>query len=72
MSIKWNFDIAAYYALWVNSYLQDLHLDVPELRHELRQSTFVIKALERFAALFNHTERKVSADGSDPTFCWSL
>ena len=64
MSIKWNFDIAAYYALWVNSYLQDLHLDVDELRHELRQSTFVIKALERFAALFNQTERKVSADGN--------
>ena len=63
MSIKWNFDIAAYYALWVNSYLQDLHLDVADLRHELRQSAFVVKALEGFAALFNQTERAVTASG---------
>lgn len=64
MSIKWNFDIAAYYALWVNSYLQDKHLDVADLRHELRQSTFVIKTLERFGSLFNETERKVRAQGN--------
>jgi len=63
MSIKWNFDIAAYYALWVNSYLMDKHLDIDDLRHEMRQSTFVIKALERFSALFLECERKVSATG---------
>ncbi len=63
MSIKWNFDIAAYYALWVNSYIQDLHLDISDLRHELRQSTFVIKTLERFGSLFTKTERKVSGQG---------
>jgi len=63
MSIKWNFDSAAYYALWVNSYLLDKHLDIDDLRHEMRQSSFVIKALERFSALFLECERKVSATG---------
>jgi len=63
MSVKWNFDIAAYYALWVNSYIQDLHLDLKDLRHELRQSNFVIQTLERFGNLFNETERKVSERG---------
>lgn len=63
MSARWNFDIAAYYALWVNSYLQDLHLDVEDLRHELRQSAFVVRALEGFGALFNRAERAVTARG---------
>ena len=63
MSIKWNYDIAAYYALWVNSYLQDLHLDLDDLRHELRQGAFVVKALERFAELFGRTERAVTEAG---------
>lgn len=64
MSIKWNFDIAAYYALWVNSYLMDKHLDIADLRHELRQSTFVVKALERFRQMFLECERKLSGDGN--------
>ena len=42
---------------------QDLHLDVADLRHELRQSAFVVKALEGFAALFSQTERAVTASG---------
>lgn len=63
MSIKWNFDIAAYYALWVNSYLQDRHLDIADLRRELRQANFVVTALERFATLFLETERRVTARG---------
>jgi len=64
MSIKWNFDIASYYALWVSSYLQDMHLDVDELRHELRQSSFVIKTLDRFGHLFAECERRTTADGN--------
>jgi flavin-dependent dehydrogenase len=63
MSIKWNFDIANYYALWVSSYLQDQHLDLAELRHELRQANFVVKALERFGGLFSETERAVTTAG---------
>ncbi|MFK7742392.1 MAG: NAD(P)/FAD-dependent oxidoreductase [Planctomycetota bacterium] len=63
MSIKWNFDIAAYYALWVNSYLQDQHLATDDLRHELRQSNFVVTALQRFGNLFLETERKVTKQG---------
>lgn len=64
MSIKWNFDIAAYYALWVDSYLRDMHLDTADLRHELRQSAYVVKALESFGALFNRTERRVTEQGA--------
>ena len=63
MSIKWHLDIAAYYALWVNSYLQDLHMDLGDLRHELRQSSFVVKSLEQFAKLFGQTEQAVTAAG---------
>jgi hypothetical protein len=47
----------------VNSYLQDLHLDLSYLRHELRQRTFVVRALEGFGALFQRAERAVSARG---------
>ena len=41
----------------------DKHLEVDDLRHELRQSTFVVKALERFAGLFLEAERKVTVSG---------
>lgn len=60
---KWDFDVASYYNLWVESYLQDQHLDVDELQRELRQQAFVVKALERFGQLFAATERAVSARG---------
>ena len=63
LSIKWDFDVASYYNLWVESYLQDWHLDLDMLRMELRQQPFVVKALDRFGALFAETERAVSARG---------
>ena len=63
LQAKWDFDVANYYNLWVESYLQDLHLDLEHLRVELRQQTFVVKALERFGALFAATERAVTARG---------
>jgi flavin-dependent dehydrogenase len=63
LSIKWNFDVASYYNLWVESYLKDEHLDLDKLRMDLRQQSFVVKALERFGALFNETERVVTARG---------
>jgi flavin-dependent dehydrogenase len=63
MSVKWDFDVANYYNLWVESYMQDLHLDVDHLRQELRQQPFVVKALQRFGALFAAAERAVTARG---------
>lgn len=63
LGIKWDFDVASYYNLWVESYMQDHHLDVDMLRMELRQQAFVVKALDRFGALFAETERAVTARG---------
>ncbi|MCB9879725.1 MAG: NAD(P)/FAD-dependent oxidoreductase [Planctomycetes bacterium] len=63
LSIKWNFDIANYYCLWVNSYMVDQHLSVEDLRHELRQAGFVTKTLERFGRLFRDCERVVTQRG---------
>ena len=63
LSAKWDFDVANYYNLQVDAYMQDLHLDLAHLRDELRRQTFVVKALERFGALFAATERAVTARG---------
>ncbi len=63
LSIKWDFDVASYYNLWVESYMQDHHLDLDRLRSEQRQYSFIVKALDRFGALFAETERAVSARG---------
>lgn len=64
VGIKWNFDIANYYALWLSSYLQDHHLDLETLRQELRQASFVVRTLGHFGALFARTERHVTARGA--------
>ncbi len=63
LSLKWNFDVASYYNVWVESYMQDAHLDLDHVRHELRQQPFVVRALERMAGLFAETERVVTARG---------
>ncbi|MBX3461578.1 MAG: tryptophan 7-halogenase [Planctomycetes bacterium] len=60
---RWDFDVASYYNLWLESWLQDQHLDVGHLRQELRQRPFVVRALERFGALFAAAERAVTARG---------
>lgn len=63
LSIKWDFDVASYYNLWVDAYMQDHHLDLDKLRMELRQQPYVVKSLERFGALFAATEKAVTARG---------
>jgi flavin-dependent dehydrogenase len=60
---RWDFDVASYYNLWFESYLRDQHFDLEHLQHELRQQPFVVRALERFGALFAATERAVTARG---------
>jgi flavin-dependent dehydrogenase len=64
MSVKWDFDIASYYNLWVEAYMKDQHFDLDMLRTELRQQGFVVKALQQFNALFVETERHVTASGA--------
>ena len=63
MQAKWDFDIASYYNLWVESYMKDEHLDLDVLRAELRQQPFVVRALQGFNALFVETERALTARG---------
>ncbi len=63
MSVKWDFDIASYYNLWVESFMKDEHLDLDVLRAELRQHQFVVRALQGFNALFLETERALTARG---------
>jgi len=64
MRIKWDFDIALYYNLWVSAYMQDQHLDAGWLRRELRQERFVLQAMRNFAALFEKARRKLEAEGT--------
>jgi hypothetical protein len=63
MRLKWDFDLALYYNLWVSAYMQDLHLDLRWLRRELRQQPFVLQAMRNFAALFEKTRRRLEAEG---------
>lgn len=51
-SLKWEFDIACYYNLWVEPYMRGQHLDLDYLRGQLRQRKFVLTVMENFAALF--------------------
>ena len=56
MKLKWEFDIACYYNLWCAPYFHDEHLDVKNLRSELRRKDFIIQGLENFSALFQRLE----------------
>ncbi len=54
--LKWDFDIACYYNLWVSPYMRDEHLDPRWLRRQLRMAPLILQALGNFNELF----RKVS------------
>jgi flavin-dependent dehydrogenase len=64
MRLKWDFDIALYYNLWVSAYMQDQHLDARWLRRELRQEPFVLQAMRNFAALFEKARRTLLEEGA--------
>lgn len=64
MRIKWDFDIALYYNLWLSAFMQDQHLDARWLRRELRQERFVLQAMRNFAALFEKARRHLVATGA--------
>lgn len=51
MRLKWNFDIACYYNLWVDAFMRDKHLDMKELRIQMRRKDFILDALKEFSLL---------------------
>jgi flavin-dependent dehydrogenase len=64
MRLKWNFDIACYYNLWLDGYLKDTHLEPREIRSALRRKPWVIDALRTFRDLFSSLAHAKLADGS--------
>jgi hypothetical protein len=63
MRLKWDFDLALYYNLWVSAYMQDQHLDASWLRRELRQERFVLQAMRNFGELFETARRRLLDEG---------
>ena len=63
MRLKWDFDLALYYNLWVSAYMQDQHLDAAWLRRELRQERFVLQAMRNFGELFETARRRLLDEG---------
>jgi flavin-dependent dehydrogenase len=61
---RWELDIANYYNLWVNAYMQDHHLDADRLRGELRTGGVVLATLERFGQEFASAGARALAAGT--------
>lgn len=59
--LKWDFDIACYYNLWLSAYINDQHLDARQLKRQLRQRPFVLAALSNFADLFRRVDDHLTA-----------
>jgi flavin-dependent dehydrogenase len=64
MRLKWNFDIACYYNLWLDFFLRDHHLDLGRLRAQLRRKEYVLQALENFRQLIVRLVRELEASGN--------
>jgi flavin-dependent dehydrogenase len=50
--LKWDSDVGAYYNLWVDAYMRDLHLDEGWLRSQVAQGPYILRALDHFSGLF--------------------
>jgi len=53
LTLKWSFDIASYYNMWGHFFINDLHLDLKQLRGELRRAQPILEMQESFADLFH-------------------
>ncbi|MDQ3033215.1 MAG: tryptophan 7-halogenase [Myxococcota bacterium] len=60
---KCYFDCAAYYNLWVDAYLQDLHLDLRWIRTQLRRKDYVLQAMGNFNRFFQSVADQLKNDG---------
>lgn len=56
LKLKWDFDIACYYNLWAAPFWHDQHLDLRQLKSDLRRKDFVLQGLENFSKLFQKLE----------------
>jgi len=61
--LKWDADVGAYYNLWVDAYMRDLHLDERWLRAQVAQGPFILRALDHFADLFRKVEAELRRRG---------
>jgi hypothetical protein len=61
--LKWDFDIACYYNLWVSPYMRDEHLDPRWLRRQLRMAPLILRALGNFNDLFQRVAESMRARG---------
>ena len=61
--LKWDFDVACYYNLWVSSYFQDKHLDARFLKRQLIQREYVLTALSNFASFFRRIDDHLTSNG---------
>ncbi len=64
LRLKWDFDIASYYNLWVDAYMQDRHLDAAFVERQLREAPYVLQTLANFAALFRKVEASLKTRGA--------
>ncbi len=63
MRLKWNFDIACYYNLWLDFYMRDYHLEPRKIREQLRRKEYVLSALRNFSELFQKLVRELEQSG---------
>ena len=61
--LKWDFDIACYYNLWVSPYMRDEHLDPRWLRRQLRMAPHILQALANYNELFQKVSESLRARG---------
>ena len=63
LQMKWQFDFALYYHVWLSQYMQDLHLQEAFLKQELENKDFILNALSNFSDLFQKVEQHMRNQG---------
>ncbi len=64
LRLKWDYDIACYYNLWLDGYLRDTHLTPREVRTTLRRKSWILAALRNFRDLFAHMASELEKQGN--------
>lgn len=63
LQMKWQFDFALYYHVWLSQYMQDLHLQDTFLKQELENTPLILNALSNFSDLFQKVEHHLRTQG---------